>query len=484
MTIFSSLLLAATLQATEPPERFEPGTPSEVAARLPAAYEGIAEAGFSGIVVVTHDGEIIHEAAFGAANHATGEAFTTSTAIDMASIVKTYTGMMAAQLIADGRLSPDDTLADFFPQAPDDKAAITVHQLLTHSSGLPGAVASDEEAIDTAALLERSFAADLLFEPGTRYHYSNTAFSLVAAIIEQVTGASYEDYLLDEYLHPAGIRHTGYGRVHDTGNPPSDLAWTMAGAPVFASSWGGPDAGWALVGNGGLVTTIDDLIAWRNAYNAGELISAEARAIQQSPYVREGDGAPSQYGYGVVVEDHPQFGRAFWHNGGSGPFSAHWREYEGTGYAIFAAANTLRVDADTAMLAATGGIFGVQIQIENRAETADWDAVDFDRNAATRLAGDFLDLAQGGTEANRRAFVENRMIQGLQDVAPMEGHFGMMDQIGEIASGMTTTGMVEDSDDGMVLIRLEAEDGQVMILEVGFEVVDGAPLMSGIGITD
>ncbi|MEE2566090.1 serine hydrolase domain-containing protein [Hyphobacterium marinum] len=484
MTIFSSLVLATALQAAAPPAVLEAGTPAEVAARLSAAYEPIAEAGFSGIVVVTHDGEIIHEAAFGAANYETDEPFTTSTTVDMASIVKTYTGMMAAQLIADGRLSPDDTLADFFPTAPADKAGITLHQLLTHSSGLPGAVADDAAQIDTAELLDLAFGADLLFEPGTRYHYSNTAFSLVAAIIEQITGSSYEDYLLDEYLHPAGIRRTGYGRAYDAGNPPDDMAWTMAGDPIHDWTWGGPEAGWALIGNGGMMTTIDDLIAWRNAYNSGALISEEARGLQQSPHVQEGDGAPSQYGYGVVVEDHPQFGRIFWHNGGSGAFSAHWREYADTGYAVFAATNTLRVDADAAMLAATGGIFGVEIQIDSRAETVDWDDVDFDRNAATRLAGDFLDLAQGGIEADRRAFVENRMIQGLQDVAPMEGHFGMMDQIGETARSMALTGMTEDPDEGLVLIRLEAEDGRVMILEVNYELVDGMPRMSGIGVTD
>lgn len=483
MTIFSSLVLAAALQASGHPAPLAAGSPEEVAARLPAAYEGIAEAGFSGIIVVTHHGEIIHEASFGAANHQTGAQFTRDTAIDMASIVKTYTGMMAARLIADGRLSPDDTLADFFPTVPAGKAEITLHQLLTHSSGLPGAVASDEARIGAGEMLDRAFAADLLFEPGTGYAYSNTAFSIVAAIIEQVTGQSYEDYLLESFLHPAGISSTGYDRVYDPQDPPADLACTMAGGTVIGSSWGGPSAGWALIGNGGMITTINDLIAWRAAYQSGALLPEAARELQQSPHVQEGQGAPSHYGYGVVVEDHPQFGRAYWHNGGSGPFSAHWGEYADTGYAVFAAANTRIVDADSAMLAATGGIFGVEIQTTPRGQQEDWEPADFDRTAATRLAGDFIDLARNGDETQRRAFIDTRMAQGLRAVASTEGHLAMLDQIGGTLGPLTIGGMQINDAEGLVLVRLEGADGQVMVLEVGYEMENGEALMSGLGIT-
>ena len=484
MTIFSSMIIAMTLQAAAPPAQLEAGPPDEVVQRLGSAFDDLQSQGLSGFVAVTHDGVIVFEQDFGSANAATEAPFTRDTRFDMASIVKSYTGMMAAQLIRDRRLSVTNILADFFDDVPADKAGITLHQLLTHSSGLPSAIASDEEQIDTAEMLDRAFAAQLRFEPGTSYLYSNTAFSIAAAIIEQVTGETYEDYLLDEFLLPAGIMQTGYTRSYDPQYMPTDTVYTMDGMPVHMSSWGGATPGWALIGNGGMITTVTDLIAWRAAYNAGDLISPDAIAIQQSAYIREGEGAPSQYGYGVVVEDHPQFGRVYWHNGGSGPFSAHWREYADTGYAIYTAVNTRDVDGDTVMLAATGAIFGVQMQMENRSDAIEWGEVDFDRSEATRLAGDFLELVRNGSESARRAFVETRMIEGLRDVAPIEGHIGMMDQIASDLSGMTPSGLAVDEGENQILIQFETPDGQIMILEVGFENTTEGPMMSGLGITD
>lgn len=484
MTIFSSLVLAAALQGAALPGPLDAAPPAEVSARLDNAYDALRDAGMSGMVIVTHNGEIIHEATFGSANPETGAAFTRNTRIDMASIAKSFTGMMAARLITDGRLSADDTLGDFFESVPADKARITLHQLLTHSAGFPGAVASDEEQIDATALLERAFAADLLFEPGTRYHYSNTGFTIVAAIIEQVTGQAYEDLLLDSFLLPNGIENTGYTRRYRAEDLPDDLAYTQDGTPLHMSSWGGSQPGWALIGNGGMFTSLAELIAWRNAYNDHALVSPEARTLQQTGYVQEGDGAPSHYGYGVVVEDHPQFGRIYWHNGGSGVFSAHWREYAESGYAVFAASNTARVDADAAMLAATGGIFGVTLQIGSQVSDDDWDMVDFNHNAATRLAGDFLELSRSGTEADRQVFVETRMSQELRSMAPMSGHIGMMDQVGRDVGAMTPTGMVIDAVESVVRVRVESDDGQVMILEFHHESEGDTALMSGLGITD
>tara|TARA_R110002096_G_scaffold282222_4_gene476245 strand:- start:1646 stop:2146 length:501 start_codon:yes stop_codon:yes gene_type:complete len=165
-------------------------------------------------------------------------------------------------------------------------------------------------------------------------------------------------------------------------------------------------------------------------------------------------------------------------------FSAHWREYAESGYAVFAASNTARVDADAAMLAATGGIFGVTLQIGSQVSDDDWDMVDFNHNAATRLAGDFLELSRSGTEADRQVFVETRMSQELRSMAPMSGHIGMMDQVGRDVGAMTPTGMVIDAVESVVRVRVESDDGQVMILEFHHESEGDTALMSGLGITD
>ncbi|MEQ9469335.1 MAG: serine hydrolase domain-containing protein, partial [Roseitalea porphyridii] len=276
MTIFSSFAVAAllTAQASEP--RFDADPPDIVVPRLETAFDALEADGFSGFVAVTHNGEIVFESGYGAANPETGAAFTRDTRIDMGSVVKTHTGLMAAQLIEDGVLDPDMTLGQYFEDVPADMADITLHQLLTHSAGFPGGVASDHEEIDRDELLRRAFNTPLRYEPGTGYQYSNTGFSLVAAIIETVTGRSYEEVLLDDFLLPAGITRTGYTRSYDMDNPPVDMAYTVDGQSLHALAWGGHAPGWALIGNGGMFTTVGEMIAWREAVNAGEVVSAAA----------------------------------------------------------------------------------------------------------------------------------------------------------------------------------------------------------------
>lgn len=484
MTIFSYLLLSLSLLGSEAPDLLDAGSPDIVTERLSTAFDDLEAENLSGYVAVTHHGEIIFEQGFGAANPADGTPFTRDTHIDMASIVKTYTGMMAAQLIADGRLTPAQRLSDFFPMAPSDKAGITLHQLLTHSSGLPEAVANDGDQISPAELLDRVFAAPLSFEPGSQYAYSNVGFSIVALIIEQVTGQTYEDYLLDTFLHPAGIHHTGYVRAYGVEDTRPQVAHTEEGQVLHEWSWGGDSPGWALVGNGGMVTTIADLVAWRRAYNRGDLISPDAIAIQQSAYIREGEGAPSHYGYGVVVEDHPNFGRVYWHNGGSGPFTAHWREYADTGYGILAAANTWDVDGDAIMLAATGAIFGVELRMATTGDGDDWQDVDFDASPMARLAGDFLDVAQNGDTSRKREFVETRMFAGLQAAAPMDQHIAMMNRLAGELDGLTLSGIRIDDNEGLVIVRHAGNGDQILIVEIGYEMINGVAMMSGLRITD
>lgn len=477
MTVISSLL-ALTLAVQSAPERIEVGPPDEVVPRLEAAFNALEAEGFSGVVAVTHNGEIIFEGGYGAANAETGAPFSIDTRVDMGSIVKTFTGMVAAQMIEDGDLSSDLTLGEVFDDVPDDKAGITLHQLLTHSAGFPPAVASDEEEIGRDELLARAFASELRFEPGTDYDYSNTGFSIVAAIIEMRTGRSIEDVVFDDFLAPAGITHTGYTRVYDLASPPEDMEFS-AGQPLHDIVWGGHAPGWALFGNGGMVTTLRDLVTWRNAMNAGEIVSAAALERQQTGYVREGAGAPSDYGYGVVVEEHPQFGRIVWHNGGNGYQSAYWGEYTDTGYAIFAATNQLTIDADRAAMAAVGAIFGVELRMAAGPDI-DWAEPDFTAGPAEAMAGAWIEALLSGDAAQRQAFVETRMSDELRDFASMEDHLGMFDQVAEIVSGRQPAGLHA----GTEAIALRFAGEPPVVVELGYALVDGRAVMNGLGVTN
>lgn len=323
--------------------------------KLDTAFDQLVENGFSGYAIVAKGGEIIFSRGAGDANAKTGAPFAVDTQVDTASITKSFTGMIAADMIARGELKSDATLSQFFPDTPTAYANITVHQLLTHSGGLADIVAEDEEDVEWRTVRERAFTTALIGEPGGEYAYSNLGFSFVAAIIEQVKGASY-DAVLRSYLAKAGIGATGYMSAYD----PERGVVFEDGQTLVDTVWGGHAPGWALIGNGGVLTTPQDMIDWLLAYRDGRIIPDEAVALSRTPYIAEDPSGASYYGYGVVVEDHSRLGRFYWHNGGSDRFSARWQDLADQDVVIFVAANQWTVNADDALIGLLSAMFAKQ----------------------------------------------------------------------------------------------------------------------------
>ena len=139
-------------------------------ARADGAVDALADDGFTGVAVIAVGSEIVYARGVGEADPQTGQLINLDTQFDIASITKSVTGMLAAELITSGQLSADATLADFFADAPPEMAPITVNQLLTHSSGLRGDVGDDYEALDFDALRRRAFASSLRHTPGSGYY--------------------------------------------------------------------------------------------------------------------------------------------------------------------------------------------------------------------------------------------------------------------------------------------------------------------------
>ncbi|WP_417477816.1 serine hydrolase domain-containing protein [Maricaulis sp.] len=443
-------------------------------ARIEARFDELAEAGFTGFAAIAHDGEIILARGAGLADPATGRPFTLDTQFDIGSITKSFTGMAIAALVDAGRLAPDATLADFFPDVPADKAAITVHQLLTHTAGLPDAVGDDFSDEGWASVRDKAFAAELHHAPGSAYRYSNVGFTVLAAIIEIVTGQTYEDYLVEEILVPAGIEHTGYMAVYDD----ALAARNRQGEAVIDASWGGHAPNWNLMGNGGLVSTPRDMLAWQAAYRNGTIVSPQARDLAHAPLVREGDGAPSFYGYGLVVEDDAELGRIYWHNGGNPSFNSHWRVLADQGYELFATTNQRGISADTAIEALVAALMDQEFEVQHPRQ-ASVDPVALPDTAGGGTAAEFLAMIASDDEAVWRDYVLTRMSDEMRAVAPMDGHLGMMrqlhrdvgqsDVVAVFENETTITLSVRDPHSGEtipVMIEYDA-DGQVTGLMIG-----------------
>jgi CubicO group peptidase (beta-lactamase class C family) len=284
--------------------------------------------GFSGSVLVARQGRILLDAGYGYADEERGEPYLATTQFDIASVSKQFTAAAILELEREGRLRVEDTLARFFPAAPPDKAGITLHQLLTHTAGLPYLLGAEYERLPRGEMLRRVFATPLLLPPGHRFRYSNVGYSLLAAVAEVASGRPLGELMREKLFLPAGMRHTGFRlpfwdrRQLAHGYSP-DGPW---GTPLD-HPWAADGPYWNLRGNGGVISTTGDLYRWHLALAAGTVLSAAEREKYQAPHISEGPSTPSRYAYGWSITTAPDGSHMASHTGGNGVFETDFRRY-------------------------------------------------------------------------------------------------------------------------------------------------------------
>ena len=290
-------------------------------------FKQLSDKGFSGNVLVEHKGEIIFLGSAGFSDRINNTKINKHTVFDIGSLTKQFTAAAILKLQMDNKLSVQDKLSKYFDQAPPDKADITLHQLLTHSSGLKPAIGDDYASISDEDFTKKALATRLLFKPGTQYTYSNVGYSLLTLIIEQVSGETYEAFLHEQLWKPSGMFKTGY-------TMPQYTRETTAIGYRDDRPWGRPnEKNWHqnapflnLKGNGGVLSTIMDLYHWHKALADSKILSEEAKQLMYQKHVREGEGAASYYGYGWAIFPTPRQTELIAHNGGNGIFFADmWR---------------------------------------------------------------------------------------------------------------------------------------------------------------
>ena len=275
--------------------------------------------GTSGTVVAARDGSIAHCRGFGLANRAAKVAARCDTAYDIMSMTKQFTAAAILKLEMMGKLRVTDPMSKFVGPVPDDKRAITVHHLLTHTSGLTDQLGGDYEALSREEMLDAALESELRSAPGTEYSYSNLGYSILAAIVEKASGTSYERFLASHLFEPAGMTQTGY--VLPEWKPDQvAVEYDENGVPKgkpFDHPWAEDGPYWNLRGNGGMLSTARDMFRWHLALRGDEVLSKSAKDKLFKPHVPEEEGGDSYYGYGWVVSPTDE-GRIVWHDGGNG----------------------------------------------------------------------------------------------------------------------------------------------------------------------
>ena len=262
------------------------GRGQAVAVQLDSAMRVAEKAGFSGVIRVERDGATLLDKGYGLANRERKLPFTAETVVQIGSNTKDFTAVAILQLQERGTLSMADSLAKYFPSAPADKRDITIAELMKHQAGFPLGIGGDFDRLERGPFIERAMKTPLLFSPGTKESYSNTGFSILAAIIEQVSGTTYDNYVQQNILAPIGLKHTGLllpGFKADELAHGYLAAGTDAGT-MLAKPHDADGPYWNLRGNGGMLSTSADMHAfYKELFEGTKLMRPETRALRFNP---------------------------------------------------------------------------------------------------------------------------------------------------------------------------------------------------------
>lgn len=264
---------------------------------LMTAYNQLEQ--FNGSLLVAEKGKIIYEKGFGFANMQWKIPNKPDTKFLLASVSKQFTAMLILQLVNKNLLRLDSKISDYLNYYPKERGnKITIHQLLTHSSGIPDITNFPDfdekyahQNFKTKELLELFDSLPLEFEPGTDYSYSNSGYSVLAAIIEAVTNKPYKQILKEFITAPLGMGNTGWADNKMVINNYADgYQWAALDGYINASYFDNSIS----LGAGGIYSTVEDLYKWDRALYTNKLIPDSLKQKMFTPY-------KNNYGYGFLI---------------------------------------------------------------------------------------------------------------------------------------------------------------------------------------
>jgi CubicO group peptidase (beta-lactamase class C family) len=253
---------------------------------------------FNGSVLVAENGKVIYKKGLGLANMEWNIPNMPDTRFRLGSITKQFTATLILQLVEQGKVKLDGKVSDYLPAYRKDIGEkVTIHQLLNHTSGIPSYtglpgffndVSRNPYTVDE--FVKKYASNNLEFEPGSKFSYNNSGYFLLGAIIEKVTGQTYEQTLKEKILDPLGMKNTGYDHYgtliqkrasgyQKTPDGYVNAAYLDMSLPYAA---------------GAMFSTVEDLYLWDQALYTERLISAASKDLMFKPNL-------SDYAYGWVI---------------------------------------------------------------------------------------------------------------------------------------------------------------------------------------
>lgn len=260
-----------------------------------------ASGGFCGVVAVASHGKVVLQKGYGVADAAAGVAMPSDALFDWASVSKQFTAALTLRVIelsalddakrrkacskkvAESlkewkKLSLEDPLSRFFPKAPEDKADVTIRQLLNHTSGIESGFKSEWKFDSTRgeSLIELVLGLPMTSKPGTKFDYSNSGYAFVAALLEKLTGVTFEELMREQLFVPAGMTEAwqiGEAALPLARVPKIDRGVGFADRPADFKFAYGNQLTWGYRGCGGVVATTAAMVQWDRALRDGKYLS-------------------------------------------------------------------------------------------------------------------------------------------------------------------------------------------------------------------
>ncbi len=277
--------------------------------------------GFSGAVLVSADNKIIYQDSVGLASIESNVPITPESVFRIASITKQFTALLTVLAAEEGKLALSDSLGTFFPELTDPKwRKITLHQLLTHTSGLPHNegianywnLKSFLPLSDKQAVAE-IFNLELLSEPGQTTHYSSPGYFVLATVLEKVYGNTYANILTEKIMAPLGLSNTGVASLRKV-IPRLTSAYHLLGDSLTVA----PNRDFSLMkGSGDLYASAGDLIRWNNSLLDNRTWPGEIKENLFASHNRQPmHGRGDSYGYGWFIRSGDNSARRAYYTGG------------------------------------------------------------------------------------------------------------------------------------------------------------------------
>ena len=262
-------------------------------------------------LLVVRNGKPVVRKSWGLADLESKTPATPKTNYRLASVTKQFTAASILLLVQDGKLRLDDRIRTWLPSLPDATDDITIRQVLTHTSGLidyedvmaPGTTVQVHDA-DVLRLLQTQDST--YFKPGTKYAYSNSGYALLSLIVSRVSGRTFATFLHDRIFAPLKMNHSV--AFEDGVSTVTDRAF---GYTLRNGAWARKDQSStsAVLGDGGIYSSIDDLAKWDAALYDSRLLNDELRQLAFTPHTGT-NTADVKYGFGWRIT-----GETLWHSG-------------------------------------------------------------------------------------------------------------------------------------------------------------------------